>query len=65
MGLDKYSAGSFEEMAEQQEAAEVKSAETTPEATPVAEAVATEAKTEEVGNPTVSPADNTETPNAE
>lgn len=58
MGLDKYSAGSFEEMAEQNEAAEVKSAETTPEATPVAEAVATEPVTTEAG-------DNTETAKTE
>jgi hypothetical protein len=57
MGLDKYSAGSFEEMAEQQDA-EVKSAETTPEATPVAEAVATEPVTTEAG-------DNTETAKTE
>jgi hypothetical protein len=54
MGLDKHSAGSFEEMAEQNEAAEVKTAETTPEATPVAEAVATEpVTTEETGDKTV------------
>ena len=58
MGLDKHSALSFEEMAEQQEAAEVKSAEITPDATPVAEAVATEPVTTEAG-------DKTETPNAE
>jgi hypothetical protein len=49
MGMNKYSAGSFEEMAEQNEASEVKTpvAATSPEATPVAEAVATKPVTEE------------------
>jgi hypothetical protein len=52
MGLDKFSALSFEEMAEQQEAAEVKTpvAVTSPEATPVAEAVAPEPVTTEAGD---------------
>ena len=54
MGLDKYSAGSFEEMAEAQDSA--------PE---IAKTAETEAKTEEVGNPTVSPADNVETSKTE
>ena len=55
MGLDKYSAGSFEEMAEQNEqngAAEA--------AKPATENVATEAKTEEAPATDVK-ADNTET----
>ena len=56
MGLDKYSAGSFEEMAEQNEAAEVN----TP-AKPATENVATEAKTEEAPATDVK-ADNVETP---
>ena len=53
MGLDKYSAGSFEEMAEQNEAAEA--------AKPTTENVATEAKTEEAPATDVK-ADNVETP---
>jgi hypothetical protein len=45
MGLDKFS--SLEEMGEQNEAPETPVAATSPEATPVAEAVVTEPKTEE------------------
>ena len=52
MGLDKYSAGSFEEMAEAQDSA------------PETKAVETEAKTEATPAAEVK-ADNVETPNAE
>jgi hypothetical protein len=61
MGLDKFSATSFEEMAEQADAAEVKNA---PAAEPKAEvAPATDAVVTEAGDNT--PADKVESPKAE